>query len=170
MKPLTLSFAPSEGWRPPGSKRKDDWRVLRQKILERNDYTCQYCGFRATKYQIVHHINGMATDDDERNLTVICPLCNLIEHAGWGTSVVENVDIYEHSSYSQVEIVQITRKMRAAGESDETIIQVLGLRGKTSFVTDQQTLNRLFGFVTARHPKGGYNVRALQHGYLNEKG
>ena len=65
-----------------------DWRLIwwevREKILDRDNYTCQSCGFRAQSWQDaeklhVHHIkplhkNGKCIDPD--NLITLCENCH----------------------------------------------------------------------------------------------
>ena len=82
-------------------------------ILKRDNYTCQYCGFKAKKWQILHHKDGNPNNNDKTNLEVVSPMCNLINHAGHGYVVQGIVDLYEESKHSQNEIITITRKKRA---------------------------------------------------------
>lgn len=53
---------------------------LKQKIFERDQHTCQCCGFKAQKYQEVHHINSNKNDDRESNLTTLCIFCHQCFH------------------------------------------------------------------------------------------
>ena len=59
MKDLYPSFADPKTWRMNLTEKitKEEWRNLRLNILERDDFTCQYFGFKAEKWQIVHHID-----------------------------------------------------------------------------------------------------------------
>jgi len=156
VKELFPSFTNPATWRTAKDAEKldhEEWKGLRQKILQRDNYTCRYCGFRAEKFQIVHHIDGNHANDNEENLETICPMCNLIHHAGQGCVVQGIVDLYEESNYSQNEIIIITRKMRAYGKKDEEIIMALGLKKKAPFKMDRSYLKNLFGFVTSRRAK-----------------
>jgi hypothetical protein len=129
----------------------DEWKALRQKVMEREDFTCQYCGHRAEKYQIAHHMDEDPENNSEENLSVICQMCNVVMHAGQGCVVQGVVDLYKESKYSQREVILITRKMRfEEGKSDDEIIALLGLRTKMPFKMDKNYLEDLFGFVTAR--------------------
>lgn len=47
----------------------------KQKIFERDKYSCQYCGFTSKKYQEIHHLNGNIADHKEKNLTTACVFC-----------------------------------------------------------------------------------------------
>lgn len=51
------------------------WRQLRQKVLERDGYECQYCGKKATQADhVVPRKKGGA--DAMKNLVACCPACN----------------------------------------------------------------------------------------------
>ena len=51
------------------------WQVIRQRILERDEETCHYCGGPATT---VDHVRPKAAGgtDDEVNLVAACLRCN----------------------------------------------------------------------------------------------
>jgi len=171
LKKLYPSFANPETWRDNIEENisKEEWKKLRLKILKRDNYKCQYCGFRVEKWQIVHHIDGNPNNNDESNLETICPMCNLIHHAGQGCVVQGIVDLYEKSKYSQNEIIQITRKLRAEGKNDEKIIKLLGLENKMPFKMDKRYLKKLFGFVTSRKTGQDWTQKALEYGYKKTK-
>jgi len=52
------------------------------KVLARDNFTCQFCGFKSPKYQEVHHINDDHRDSSAKNLTTACPLCHSCFHIG----------------------------------------------------------------------------------------
>jgi len=167
MKKLHLSFANPETWRDNIREEinAEQWRILRLKILKRDNYTCKYCGFRAEKWQIVHHIDGNPNNNDSKNLETICPMCNLIHHAGQGCVVQKIVDLYRKSKYSQNSIIKITRDLRSKGKSDTEIIKSLGLKDEVPFKMDREYLRGLFGFVTSRRTAQSWTQRALKYGY-----
>jgi len=165
---LFPDFIEPSKWRDKsgnGIIRKEEWKLIRKKILERDDYTCRFCGIRWEKYQIVDHINGIDGDVREENLRTLCQLCNLIRHAGMGCVIREVVDLYETSKYSQNEIMKITWRMRLEKKSDEEIIKYLGLKKKKAFKMDKAYLNKLFGFVTSKEPKGDDMLRGAYKYY-----
>ena len=131
----------------------------------RDNYTCQYCGFRAEKWQIVHHTDGNPNNNKDTNLKTICPMCNLIHHSGQGCAVQKVVDLYKKSKYSQNEIIRITRKMRAENKADYDIIHYLGLEDKVPFKMDISYLSELFGFVSSRKTTEDWTQKALKYGY-----
>lgn len=170
MKKLYPSFANPINWRTKtleehSQEYKDQWRKLRSTILERDNYLCQYCGFRAEKWQIVHHIDGNPSNNSDCNLETICPMCNLVHHAGQGCIVQGVVDLYKEAKYSQREIIRITREMRSRNESDGVIIHHLGLRGKVPFEMNKTSLKKLFAFVTSRRAKTDWTQNSLEYGY-----
>lgn len=71
---LTLGIARSSGnaQTPPVALPQD----VRQKILERDDFTCRCCGFKSRKYQDVHHVNGIQKDMRPDNLATLCIFCH----------------------------------------------------------------------------------------------
>lgn len=52
-----------------------EWPRLRSQVLARDDYTCQYCGFRSRKFQHVHFKRGEMADPVAKNLTTACIFC-----------------------------------------------------------------------------------------------
>lgn len=60
-----------------------EWKALRMRIMERDKFTCQYCGFRAKFFQICHHLDGNPEHNEESNLTTVCQACNAIVHCGF---------------------------------------------------------------------------------------
>lgn len=48
---------------------------MRVRVLERDNHTCRCCGFRAEKYQEIHHVNGDESDFSEDNLITTCIFC-----------------------------------------------------------------------------------------------
>jgi len=171
MKQLYPSYANPNTWRTvtPDRTRKEDWTQLRLKILERDDYSCQYCGFKCNKWQIVHHIDGNPNNNSHPNLMVVCQMCNLIEHAGMGCVLQGVTDLYRKAKYSQNEIVAKTRQLRAAGKTDTEIIRELGLEEKVQFKQDWNYLRPLIGFVTSKRATDSKTNIALEYQYKNGK-
>lgn len=60
-----------------------DYRYWRQKALERDNYTCQKCGFRDEEIMEVHHRKSKGKFPELRfvleNLQTTCPNCHAIE-------------------------------------------------------------------------------------------
>jgi intracellular multiplication protein IcmJ len=71
--------------------RKDDehaddadaaFAKVRTKVLQRDNYTCQFCGFKSAKYQEIHHINDNHQKNELKNLITACNLCHQVHHLG----------------------------------------------------------------------------------------
>ncbi|MCB9988138.1 MAG: HNH endonuclease [Rhodospirillales bacterium] len=78
MKPnlsITLGVAWSTGNAQLSSSDKVLSADLRQKIFERDDHTCQFCGFKAQKYQEIHFLNGNHKNTHMQNMTTSCMFC-----------------------------------------------------------------------------------------------
>lgn len=170
MKTLYPSFAPSNKWRNPGQTKKlegDAWQELRKKILEREDYTCAYCGYKSERYQIVDHIDGNPENNKDENLQIVCQMCNMVKHAGQGCVIRRVVELYKKSKYHQNDIIKITREMRDKGKSDKEIIEFLGLKEKVDFKMDKYYLKKLFGFVTSNRALQEDGKRDMYNSWLD---
>lgn len=55
-------------------------RKIRDKIVERDKYTCQACGWVSRQWQEIHHRNHDHGDHREKNLVTLCPLCHQVFH------------------------------------------------------------------------------------------
>lgn len=57
----------------------------RGRILSRDDYICQACGWRSEEFQELHHRNGDHSNYRESNLETLCPLCHQLFHPSSAT-------------------------------------------------------------------------------------
>lgn len=89
MKPINLTLGVSRPLLSKDAKRKSGAgksgsavsslkidKDLKDKILGRDDHTCQSCGFKSQKYQEIHFLNGDKSDYSEDNLTTLCIFCH----------------------------------------------------------------------------------------------
>lgn len=60
------------------SGRDDGDDALKATILERDRFTCRYCGFKAKKYQQLHYLNGNVSDTRPSNLVTACVFCHQV--------------------------------------------------------------------------------------------
>lgn len=64
--------------RPPVA----EWKVIRERIFARDDYTCGYCGKRGKKLQCDHiHPVAHGGSNDDDNLITACEPCNRAKRA-----------------------------------------------------------------------------------------
>ena len=151
MKKLVLSY--ELAWRTEDDKkfmRTVEWKNIRKKILERDNYTCQYCNVQRKDHMQINHIGGNPKNHSDENLEVICASCHKITHSGLWAVVFNVVDVYEECKYDQNDIVRITGKMRDEGKSDEEIIKFLGLKKPVPWKQDLEYLSKLYGFISSR--------------------
>lgn len=96
--PLIPSVKCSQ-WRQddPDVLEKDrEYALVRRSVLERDRYTCQYCGLgakpdreadpssrKASGFLEVHHLDDDHGNNDPSNLATICPFCHLVPHVGF---------------------------------------------------------------------------------------
>jgi intracellular multiplication protein IcmJ len=65
------------GWRIFVRRREDKaFLPVAQKILERDNYTCQYCGFQAKEYQEIVNVDGNYSHNKYSNLITACCFCS----------------------------------------------------------------------------------------------
>lgn len=89
--PLVMSVK-VKNWREhdPGAEEADSVFVeARRKALERDDRTCRGCGFKAAKWQEVHHLNDDHADNRLENLVTACIYCHMVQHVGRAGNVGE---------------------------------------------------------------------------------
>lgn len=87
MHPLNLSVTPG-AWRAFMARRADKaFLPFIDKILKRDNFTCQFCGFQAKDFQEVVNIDGNYSNNKTTNLTtscVFCAQCYFLENVGVG--------------------------------------------------------------------------------------
>ncbi len=85
MYPLALRADPV-GWRMFLARKGDkSFRAFKQKVLLRDNYTCQFCGFQARDYQEVVNLDHNYRNNKLSNLVtscVFCAQCFFMESAG----------------------------------------------------------------------------------------
>ena len=82
--PIVLS-AKRESWRmndDHAGEHDKRFHAIRVKVLERDDYTCRFCGFRAPRWQEVHHRDDNHANNSMANLVTACTLCHQCHHVG----------------------------------------------------------------------------------------
>lgn len=84
---LKLTASPG-AWRLYSARKADaKFKSFEQKVLNRDNYTCQFCGFQAKKYQEVINLDGNYNNNKFDNLATACCFCSqcfFIESVGVG--------------------------------------------------------------------------------------
>jgi len=122
--PLRPSVKNPRLWFPERVEQRA-WNEIREKMLTRDDYTCQFCGHRAKKYMQAHHLKD-SSDNSLKNLVTCCVACHAVNHIGINLKY-GIIEIWK-SPISQVEIVRITRAGVKAGKTQAQIKKGLKLR------------------------------------------
>lgn len=84
---LKLIASPG-AWRLYSARKADArFKSFEQKVLQRDQYTCQFCGFQARLYQDVINLDGDYKNNRLSNLVTACCFCSqcfFIESVGVG--------------------------------------------------------------------------------------
>lgn len=59
-----------------------DYLNIRKKVLERDNYSCVYCGFKSLRWQELHHLDDNHSNNKLDNVVTTCPLCHQCYHLG----------------------------------------------------------------------------------------
>lgn len=85
--PLTLSAIPG-AWRLFAARKADEkFQKFSLHVLERDNYTCQFCGFQARQYQEVVNLDRNYRNNKVANLITACCFCTqcfFLEAVGQG--------------------------------------------------------------------------------------
>lgn len=74
---ITLGIARIAGNAQPLNEARSKLAAeLKQKVFERDDYSCRCCGFRSQKYQDVLYLNGRTDDLRPDNMATLCIFCH----------------------------------------------------------------------------------------------
>jgi hypothetical protein len=95
-----------------------EWGRIRQIVLERDEWTCVFCGHSAKKWMNIHHLRDSGSSKP-KDLATACVACHAV--LNMGLSLMHGVIEIYRSDISQVEIVRLTRKRVRAGESLDEI-------------------------------------------------
>lgn len=100
-----------KGWPLFRERRADKaFQPARAQILQRDQFTCQYCGFQARKYQQIVNIDGDYHNNAHSNLVTACVLCAQCQFLGCGNF---GTMVYL-PEYGQEELNQLTRVLFCA--------------------------------------------------------
>ena len=103
---LTLNLIPiTSWWKNVRSKiKKSEWDVIRKKVYEQANYTCEICGIDEQNYLGIKkgwlHCNEVWQYQEDKQILVrleaICRLCHLSQHMGFASVIGRDWEAKEH--------------------------------------------------------------------------
>jgi intracellular multiplication protein IcmJ len=104
-----------------------EFKKMRPEVLKRDKNTCAFCGFRAEKYQEVHHVDDDHSNNSLSNLITTCSLCHANQHMGFSGKMNRGTLIYLNPDWgmTQVAINNIARQLWVSEGSDNPEVALL---------------------------------------------
>lgn len=112
----------------------NEFAAVRRKARERDDFTCQFCGFRHPKpdriggrdshyYMQIHHLDDDHHNNTPQNLVCACMHCHAVQHIGLWGSANEAVIVYLPEMSQMLlnhfcRVVLVAKRFQAKAESD----------------------------------------------------
>lgn len=114
---------------PMAEAHDKQFKSVRESILKRDKNTCVYCGFKAKKFQEVHHLNGDHSDNSENNLVTTCSLCHMCHHIAFaGLKEMGSLVYIEPSlGIKQEELNSLVRNLWLAEDSKNQEINSMSI-------------------------------------------
>lgn len=119
-----------------GRRHHPKFRAAAKKVWQRDNYTCQFCGFHATDYQEVVNLNQNYRDNHFANLVTACVFCtqcffleSVGEHGYGGGSLIYVQEISQAAlnAFCHVLFNAMTNNTKYR-DSAQSIYQLLKLR------------------------------------------
>lgn len=138
------------GISPPGLSRLEnsqlekseaEFQRMRPKILERDNWTCQFCGYYSVRhlYQEVHHKDCNHRNNKESNLVTACHFCHMTHHLWYALqcgAVLVAWD-YPQVAISRMARAQMQLHKRYPGSSEIHTLLSEGKDRARSILTDE---------------------------------
>lgn len=143
--PLVIS-AKRSSWRlADGHSGEADlaFGEVRQQVLQRDNYTCQGCDFRAEKWQEVHHRDDNHHNNQPNNLVTVCCFCHQVFHLGMVGMQRSGVVIWL-PEISQADLHNITRAIFIAVRNRKSNMEA-ARRLFSAFESRAQLIEEEFG-------------------------
>lgn len=117
----------------------------RDSVFKRDNHSCRFCGFKASRHQEIHHIDGDHHNHQATNLLTACNLCHQVHHLG--VSGMRNAGLIAAlPELTQTEVNHIARACFVA-----------------QLLDDQNTKNRLTGLYALLQARADALKNAFNH-------
>ena len=122
-------------------KHKTLTPAFKASVFERDNHTCQACGWRAERYQEIHHRDGDHSNHRLENLETLCPLCHQLFHlpivaATNGGSIIWLPEISQETLNLLCVGIFVAMKTPQAKHGGAARMLFGGLEGRKSFVDE----------------------------------
>lgn len=121
-------------------KHEAKFKSLRPKILDRDSWTCQFCGYYSVRhlFQEVHHVDGDHQNNKESNLVAACHFCHMTQHLWYALQCGAVLVAWD---YPQVAISRMARaymqlQKRYPGHDEINAMLAEGKERARSILTD----------------------------------
>lgn len=123
------------------------FKQIRPQILRRDKFTCCFCGFRAPKYQEVHHRNDDHDENTEQNLVTACVLCHMTHHIGFAGQKQRGCLIYldPEIGCTQAGLNNLVRGLWIGARSREKEVQVHSISLLSRMLKASVSARRMIG-------------------------
>jgi intracellular multiplication protein IcmJ len=159
---LTLGIARGSVRNASSSQDKKNLDALKTKVFERDDYTCQCCGFRAQKYQELFFRNGDRADQSTKNVMTTCIFCAQVYEIDRAAEMKSGVliwlpEIEQHILHHIVRAIYVGRisqgPMAEASRKAQDVLLARREEAKRRLGTDEANIMAMVlrDYITPRH-------------------
>lgn len=136
-KPLELQLiATPDGWRMHSARKVDErFKSFEKRILERDKFTCRFCGFQAKLYQEVINLDGNYNNNKLENLATACCFCSQC-------FFMESVGVGGYGGGSLIYLPELTQ----AELNSLCHVVFCAITNDTGYKSSAQTIYRSFKF------------------------
>jgi intracellular multiplication protein IcmJ len=134
-KELKLTASPGS-WRLYSGRKADQrFRAFELKVLQRDHYTCQFCGFQAKLFQDVVNVDGNYSNNQLSNLKTACVFCSQC-------FFLESVGVGGYGGGTLIYLPELTQ----AELNSLCHVLFCAITNDTGYKTSAQTIYRSFKF------------------------